>query len=109
VLCSIKCFVPFQDPSVQRAVANSAAANANLEDYNPFDPKQTQTKPGGDAPAVMKTDSLPPPYSAVGQQQISSADFQVNPFLKTGPLKPVLKQKDDANQGILKGEVSLYH
>ena len=37
-------FFAFQDPSVQRAVAGSAATNANLEDYNPFDPKQTQTK-----------------------------------------------------------------
>ena len=30
-------------------------------------------------PAVIKpTQDLPPPYSASGQQQISSADFQVN-------------------------------
>lgn len=68
---------PFSDPSVQRAVASSAAANASLEDYNPFDPKQAQTKSGGDAPAVMKpTQDAPPPYSATGQQQITSADFQ---------------------------------
>ena len=71
-----------QDPSVQRAVAGSTAANANLEDYNPFDPKQTQTKSGGDAPAVMKpTQDAPPPYTPSGQQQITSADFQVNPQL----------------------------
>jgi hypothetical protein len=62
-------------------VASSNAANANLEDYNPFDPKQAQTKAGGnnEAPAVMKpTQDAPPPYTASGQQQISTADFQVN-------------------------------
>ncbi len=66
---------------MQRAVASSNAANANLEDYNPFDPKQAQTKAGGnnEAPAVMKpTQDAPPPYTASGQQQISTADFQVN-------------------------------
>ena len=80
----------FQDPSVQRAVASSAAANASLEDYNPFDPKQTQTKAGGgDAPAVMKpTQDAPPPYTASGQQQISSADFQVNPLTRAFQLVP---------------------
>ncbi len=69
---------------MQRAVASSNAANANLEDYNPFDPKQAQTKAGGnnEAPAVMKpTQEAPPPYTASGQQQISTADFQVNYFI----------------------------
>ena len=55
---------------------NAAAVTGDMDDYNPFDKQGTQ-------PAVMPTSSAggdqapPPAYSASGQQQISTADFQV--------------------------------
>ena len=52
------------------------AANANLDDNNPFDKTKASTNnAAGDSAAVM--DTAPPQYTTSGQQQVSAADFQV--------------------------------
>lgn len=64
----------FQDPSVQRAVAESQ--QPNLDDYQPFANQQNSTS-GGQG-AVLQTQNIqqPPAYTASNQQQISSQDFE---------------------------------
>jgi hypothetical protein len=60
---------------VQRATGGGGdAAPANLDDYNPFD--KTKTNPA----AVMDPSSQqqPPKYTPSGQQQVTTADFQVS-------------------------------
>ncbi len=83
---------------MQNAVSASKP-QANLEDYNPFDGQKQTTNTtnnvaasDNNGPAVMnpsseppKAAAAPPEYTPSGQQQISTADFQVC-FSVTNPL-----------------------
>ena len=76
-------FIVFcQDPSVQKAVEGTGA-NANLNDFNPFEAQKNATLTPASSETVSgvkpaaATQEAPPAYTPSGQQQISSADFQV--------------------------------
>ncbi|XP_064607618.1 secretory carrier-associated membrane protein 1-like isoform X2 [Liolophura sinensis] len=78
---------PFADPSVQQAAGGGN--QKGLDDYNPFAETNQVTRPAGGVgqpaapaprpatqPAIMTPSEDPPPYTATGQQKISTDELQ---------------------------------